>query len=67
MSVKRRGKEYWDVNQKKLSDKPNTKLSDENLLKLMIKQFFKWTNKKYKNVLVIKSEELFKPSIKKNL
>ena len=67
LSVKRRKNGFWNVNQKKLSNNPNIKLSDETLLKLMIRQFFIWTNKKYKNVLVIKSDELFKQNIKKKL
>ena len=53
----------WDVNQRKLSNNCNVKLSDENLLKLMIKQFNSWTNIKRDNVLVVKSVELFEDGI----
>lgn len=63
MSMKKRGTGYWDTNQRKLSNNKNVKLSNENLLKLMIKQFNSWTNKKRENVLIVKSGELFKPAI----
>lgn len=59
LSQKKRGKGYWNVNQKKLNNNRNIKLSDENLLKSMINQFNSWTNIKRDNVLVIKSVELF--------
>ena len=63
ISMKRRGPGFWDVNQRKLSNNLNVTLSDENLLKLMIKQFNSWTNIKDDNVLIIKSEELFEEKI----
>ena len=67
LSMKRRGNGYWDVNQIKLSNNNDIELSDENLLKLMINQFYNWTNNKHDNVLIIKSKELFEPHIKKKL
>ena len=63
VSMKKRGAGIWDVNQKKLSNNLNTKLSDENLLKLMINQFNVWTSVKRNNVLTIKTNELFKQDI----
>jgi len=62
-SMKRRNKGIWDTNQRKLSNNNNTHLSDENLLNLMIKQFHNWTDIKRDNVLIIKSDELFKDEI----
>ena len=61
MSMKKRGKGFWDVNQKKLSNNNDVVLSDENLLQLIIKQFNSFKNKK--NVLMIKSSELFENDI----
>ena len=63
LSHKKRGSGFWDVNQMKLSNNPNIKLSDENLLKLMINQFNSWTNVKRDNVLLIKSNEIFEDQI----
>tara|TARA_B110000967_G_C18802825_1_gene519418 strand:+ start:71 stop:628 length:558 start_codon:yes stop_codon:yes gene_type:complete len=62
-SMKRRNNGFWDTNQRKLSNNQNINLSDENLLKLMIKQFHNWTDVKRDNVLIIKSNELFKDEI----
>ena len=59
LSMKRRNKDFWDVNQRKLSNNTKIELSDENLLKLMIQQFYKWINCKITNLLIIKYEELF--------
>ena len=71
LSMKRRGKGWWDTNQKKLSNNSNVKLSDENLLKLMIKQFKMWTNYKINNktanICIIKYEELFLDTINEKL
>jgi hypothetical protein len=61
MKNRRRG--CWDVNQRKLSNNMNIDLSDENLLKLMIKQFNTWTNIKRDNVLIVKTCELFEECI----
>ena len=36
LSMKKRGKGYWDVNQEKLSNNYDVEYSDENLLNLMI-------------------------------
>ena len=63
ISMKKRGKGIWDVNQQKMSNNMNTNLSDENLIKLMINQFNSWTNIRRDNVLIIKSCELFENSI----
>ena len=67
LSVKNRGTGWYDVNQQKLSNNYNVELSDENLLSLMIKQYNSWTEKKDKNVLIIKSNELFEGSILEKL
>jgi hypothetical protein len=67
LSQKRRGLGIWDLNQRKLCNNVNVELSDENLLDLMIKQFNSWTNVKRNNVLIIKSEELFKNEIQAKL
>jgi len=63
LSMKRRGTGYWDVNQQKMSNNYNTHLSDENLLRCMINQFTKWTGSNNNNLLIIKSSEIFNPSI----
>jgi hypothetical protein len=63
ISMKKRGRGIWDVNQQKMSNNKNVNLSDENLVQLMIKQFNSWTNVKKDNVLIIKSCELFENSI----
>jgi len=42
-----------------MSNNENIELSDEMLLKLMIKQWNSWTNSNIDNLLVIKSVELF--------
>lgn len=60
LSVKRR---HWDRNQKKLSNNEHVELSDENLLKLMINQFIQWTTIPRKNVLIVKTCELFDDNI----
>lgn len=68
MSMKRRGKPIWDSNQKKMNNNEYTPLSDENLLKDMIKQFKTWTdyklNNKADNLYIIQYDELFKDEIK---
>jgi hypothetical protein len=63
LSMKNRKLGYWDVNQQKLSNNKNIELSDENLLKLMIQQFNRWTDEKKDNVLIIKSSDLFEKNI----
>lgn len=63
LSVKKRGDGYWNTNQKKLSNNENTRLSDENLLRLMIKQINTWINIKNANVLILKSSEIFEEPI----
>lgn len=67
LSMVRRGEGWWDVNQRKLNNNNNMKLSHENLLVSMINQFVSWTNNKNDNVLIIKSEEIFKNNIKYKL
>lgn len=46
-----------------MSNYTNIALSDENLLRLMIRQFHQWTHVKRDNVCIIKSHELFEPTI----
>lgn len=64
LSVKRR---HWSRNQKKLSNDEHVELSDENLLKLMINQFMQWTTIPRKNVLIVKTSELFDNTIVEKL
>jgi hypothetical protein len=61
LSMKRRG--LQKINQKKMSNNNNVSFSDENFIKVMINQFNKWTNQKRKNVLIVKTNELFETSI----
>lgn len=66
LSQKTRGNGFWNINQMKLSNNRNIKLSDENLLKLMIDQFNSWTNiqmHKRDNVLIVKTLEIFEDGI----
>lgn len=63
LSMKRRGYGCWNVNQQKLSNNKDIKLSDENLLQLMIKQFYNFTDKKHENILIINVKELFVSNI----
>jgi hypothetical protein len=63
LSMKNRGKGFWDTNQEKMSNDKNVVLSDKNLIELMINQFNNWTNIKRYNVCVIKSCELFENNI----
>ena len=67
LSMKRRGQGFYDVNQRKLSNNNNKKLSDETLLKLMILQFYRFINYKRENLLIINYEEIFKDDIKLKL
>jgi len=67
ISMKNRGRGYWDTNQRKLSNNEKVGLSDDNLLKLMISQFNSWTSVKRDNVLVLKTGELFEQGITKKL
>ena len=67
LSMKRRGKGIWDLNQKKLSNNNKTKLSDGNLLKLMLDQFYKWTVFKENKMIILKYEELFETSVVEKL
>ena len=63
LSMRKRLKGHWDVNQQKLSNNKNIKLSDENLLRLIIKQINIWTNTNCQNVCVVHSKELFENTI----
>ena len=67
LSMKKRGMCFWGTNQKKLSNNNDVSLSDENLLQLMIKQFKSWTHLPRKDVLIIKSRDLFKQEIKSKI
>lgn len=67
-SMKRRGKGYWDTNQRKLSNQKNIELSDENLLRAMIEQFKNWTNSPHKdNVLFIDFRHFFTEETKQKI
>ena len=63
MSMKRRGNRIWGTNQRKLSNNMNVKLSNDTLLQLMFRQFYSWTSHKQKNILFIRSEEIFGDNI----
>lgn len=64
-SQKRRG--HWSINQQKLSNNKNTKLSDKNFLNLMANQFINWKNSNLPNILCIHYNECFNDSIKTKL
>lgn len=66
LSMKRRGK-IWIKNQRKLNNNRDIEISDENLLKSMYTQFRNWTDVKRRDVLIIKTEELFQPHIANKL
>jgi hypothetical protein len=61
-SQKRR--HIWSINQQKLSNDKNTKLSDRNFLNLMANQFISWKNSNLQNILFINYNECFNDSIK---
>ena len=63
VSIVKRNKGVWDLNQQKMSNNKNVDLSNENLLKLMINQFNSWTNIKRDNLLIVKTCQLFENSI----
>jgi len=63
MSMVKRNKGFWDINQQKMSNNKKVDLSNENLLKLMINQFNSWTTIRNDNLLIIKTCELFENSI----
>ena len=67
LSMRRRGHGYYTVNQQKLSNNLISNTSDENLLSLMISQFYSWTNQKSDNVLILKYDELFSIGIEEKL
>ena len=59
LSQYRRKPHIWSLNQKKMSNNYNVKLSNENLLKLILFNFMTWTSVKKDNILILKYEELF--------
>ena len=61
--MKRRGKNIWDINQRKLSNSLTQKYSDRNLLHLMIRQFNNWTSCHYNNILFLRYDDIFKPDV----
>ena len=61
--MKRRGQGWWDFNQRKLANNRLVSLSDENLLKLMIRQRDSWVKAKSSGLLVIQTKEIFKKDI----
>ena len=63
LSMKRRGQGWWDFNQRKLANNRLVSLSDENLLKLMIRQRDSWVKAKSSGLLVIQTKEIFKKDI----
>ena len=64
LSMKRRGKGFWDLNQKKLANNNYIRLSDDNLLQQMFIQFYNYTRKPLSNrILIIHQDELFQESI----
>ena len=68
LSMKKRGKGWWDVNQKKLSNDPNLKeLSNENLFSLMMEHFYKWSKQTTNKILFVKKEDLFNKKIVETL
>lgn len=67
LSMKRRGPNYFDMNQKKLSNNSETIISSENLIQLMIKQKHVWTDNYDPNVLVIHTQEIFTPEFENKI
>jgi hypothetical protein len=61
-SQKRRG--LWTINQQKLSNNLNTKLSDRNFLNLMSNQFTSWKNSNLQNILFVNYDECFNDNFK---
>ena len=62
LSVRRR---FFKINQQKLANDMDVFVHDENLLRLMIRQFLSFTSNP--NVLVLKYDELFQPHIVQTL
>jgi len=60
LSQYRRKPHIWSINQKKMSNNYNVKLSNENLLRLILFHFKTWTSQKRSNILILKYDELFK-------
>ena len=67
LSQKRRGQGIWDVNQKKMCNKNNIYLSDEILLKCMIRQWKSFCTIYREDVLILKTCQLFEPDIKNKI
>ena len=66
LSIKRRNIVYTKVIPL-LANNTNVEKNDEKLLQLMIQQFDRWAYQKNKNILVIKTNELFDKNIKNKL
>ena len=62
LSQYRRKPKIWGINQKKMSNNNNVKLSNENLLRLILFHFKTWTSVKKNNILILKYNDLFKES-----
>ena len=54
-----------NTNQRKLSNNNRIILSDENLLRLMIRQFMAWTRNQDENILIISKRDFFSEKRKK--
>ena len=64
LSMKRRGMNFWGLNQQKLANNYRVPLSDDNLLQQMFIQFYNYTRKPLSNrILIIHQDELFQDSI----
>lgn len=58
-SMLNRGTGIYDVNIQKLSNDKNAKISEENLLRLMINQFKNWTKNIGNNILYLSYNDIF--------
>jgi hypothetical protein len=67
LSQKRRGTGIYECNQRKLSNDKDIVISDENLLKHMLRQFKSWTSNYDPNVLVVHASDLFQPIISQTI
>jgi hypothetical protein len=61
LSMKRRSKDIYNI--KKLSNDKNKKISDEQFLQLMFRQFNSFIKANNENILIISSKELFENTI----
>lgn len=67
LSQKKRGVGVYDSNQRKLSNNKDIAISDENLLKHMLRQFKSWTSNYDPNVLIVHASDLFQPVISQTI